>query len=798
MIFFSLFYFAGDVNIVTNKEYIFSLFLILNGSLYYAFLISAITSLLSNKDVATKMFRADVASIHMFLQLRDVPEGLRLRIDQLMQFSLTQQCGCNESIFLKDIPKPLLREIKHTYINQLQQLPFFAGLSSRFIELCVERLVYRTYVPGSVVYFQNERRREVLLIKTGKIELKVHSAQGALFTCMAGDSIGDFQLIFGNPSEVTAQASTFTEVMVLSLEAFTEAVQAHNLGSSISVDQWLAEQSTALQATIDSHRRHLVKFVKTRMTIEVTRKNKRMLDMMADIHTARVAWIILPDAIFRPVWAAFSLLGMVYFTFAIPMRVLAYLQCPAASMHKCLSLWDYSLVIDYMWDVFFVVDLVLHCFFFAFKSYENDQHTVVTDRREICRRFWRTPVAYLHVLAVMPIDLLSLRWGYLLCMRLSKLLWVSLMFDRISLILYYFEHDSASKKALLSTEGITVIHLAIITFLVMLWTAVGWAMLRLETDGTGFVGSFYWTMTTMTTVGFGDITPETNIETLFTVMFCIVGPSCSATIIANAASFFNSTDVSVDNVSHRQLVVKTFLSTVIPEVEIPGRRKSSVMRMEKKTAISAMSVSNTSAGRRRSSGRSHCQVHPVESVLDVVNEDNSSPVLTAGGLPKRRNSGALVPSQFPKSPSVSGLPSFRKKSEDCSPATKHAHVLSYLEYVGRERCGLDENKLLRSLLPDYMQESLQQASVMSVVLSSNFYSKCNSGFLRDVMLVSDIMRLNLCKLMICYCMGLSLSTFQRMEVRFVPQNSMILNAGSAVSASYMILSGKIECRQVYQ
>lgn len=721
------------------------------------------------------MFRADVANVHTFLQLRDVPTGLRVRIDQLFQFSLTRQSGCSEKIFLQDIPKSLLLEIKSTYATQLRQLPFFSSLSPRFIQLCVERLVYRTYVPGSVVYFQSERRREVLLIKTGKIDLKVHAAKGALFTCMAGDSIGDFQLIFGNSSEVTAQASTFTEVMVLSLDAFTEAIRVYNLGSSMSVDQWLALQSSALQATIESHRKHLVKFVKTRQTIEVTRKNKRMLDMMADIHTAQAAWIILPDSAFRPVWAALSLLGMTYFIFAIPLRLVAYLQCPAATSGTlqpalCLSSWDHSLAVDYLWDLFFVVDLALHCCSFAFKSFENDQHMVVTDRRQIFRRFWRSPSASVYGLAVLPLDLLSLRWGYLLCLRLSKLLWTALLFDKISVILYYFEHDSTKKQALLSTEGITVIHLAIITFLVMLWTAVGWALLRVESDAEGFVASLYWTMTTMTTVGFGDITPETNLETLFTVLFCIVGPSCSATIIANAASFFNSTDVSVDNVSHRQLVVKTFLSTVMPDVEVAGqgRRKSSLMRMEKKlpvsslgTAVAALSAPGGGGGtRRRRRSSSHLRVHPVESALDVVDEDDSGASLSlslspAGGQVRgRRNSreGVIGPLSMLGTSSmkssagsssrnlngVSGLGGFsalRKRSEDTSVAVKHSHVVAYLDYVARERQGLDERKLARLLLPDYMQEALQQARVMEVVLSANFFSKCNSGFLRDVMLV---------------------------------------------------------------
>ena len=746
--------YQGDISIVTNKEFVFSLFLILNGSLYYAFLISAITSFLSNKDVATKMFRGDMAHIQSLLQLRGVPDGLQQRINQLLQFSLTQQRGCNEKNFLEDIPKPLLRDIKLTYTAQLQQLPFFTSLSLHFIELCVERLAYRTYVPGSVVYFQNERRREVLLIKTGKIELKVHTAKGALFTCMAGDSIGDFQLIFGNPSEVTAQASTFTEVMVLSLASFTEAIQVHNLGSKLTVDQWLAEQREALQATIDSHRKHLVKFVKTRQTIEVTRKNKRMLDMMEDIHTVHSAWVVLPESRIRPLWSAISLIGIAYFVFVIPFRILSYSKCSASSMKVCLSSWDHSLIVDYAWDIFFVADLVLNCFFFAFKIYENDQHMLITNKRLIFNRFWQSQVSVKYILPMLPLDFLSLSWGYLLCLRLPKLLWTFELFSRLDVILYYHEHYSVKKQALLSTEGITVIHLAIVTFLVMLWTAVCWTLLRMESDGEGFVAGLYWTMTTMTTVGYGDIVPLTNFETLFTVTFCVIGPSCCAAIIAIAASFFNSTDVSVDNISHRQVVVKSFMGTVLPEIDqSQGRRKSSLLRLENKSSF----IGASNSVRKYSFEKSNCRVYPVDSALDVVNEDDTAkPMSTQVGPGRGRRSSqftlnpASVPEKSPfslggnslyrslSSSSFNGISTLRNnKNDDDFLGSKRAQVLAYLEHVARERNGLDENKLISLLLPDYMQEDLQQAKVMEVVLSSNFFSKCNSGFLRDAMLVRE-------------------------------------------------------------
>jgi len=48
----------GDITPRNNSETCFTLFLIVNSSLFYAFLISSMTSLMGNRDVATNGFRA--------------------------------------------------------------------------------------------------------------------------------------------------------------------------------------------------------------------------------------------------------------------------------------------------------------------------------------------------------------------------------------------------------------------------------------------------------------------------------------------------------------------------------------------------------------------------------------------------------------------------------------------------------------------------------------------------------------------------------------------------------------------
>ncbi len=70
----------GDIHPVSDAEYLFSLVSIVIASLFYAALISSLTSFLGNREVTTKRSRGELESIMRYMTVRRIPRPLQDRV----------------------------------------------------------------------------------------------------------------------------------------------------------------------------------------------------------------------------------------------------------------------------------------------------------------------------------------------------------------------------------------------------------------------------------------------------------------------------------------------------------------------------------------------------------------------------------------------------------------------------------------------------------------------------------------------------------------------------------------------
>ena len=78
------------------------------------------------------------------------------------------------------------------------------------------------------------------------------------------------------------------------------------------------------------------------------------------------------------------------------------------------------------------------------------------------------------------------------------------------------------------------------------WITCGWLVIgganNFETIRSTYLSSLYWTVTTLTTVGYGDVVPHTNWEKLYAIFVMIIGVGVYGFIIGNVASLLSKKD----------------------------------------------------------------------------------------------------------------------------------------------------------------------------------------------------------------------------------------------------------------
>ena len=75
------------------------------------------------------------------------------------------------------------------------------------------------------------------------------------------------------------------------------------------------------------------------------------------------------------------------------------------------------------------------------------------------------------------------------------------------------------------------------------WVACGWlALIEVDPDlgiSTNYIRALYWTVTTLTTVGYGDILPQTNVQMIYAMFIQLVGFAAFGYLIGDVVTLLS-------------------------------------------------------------------------------------------------------------------------------------------------------------------------------------------------------------------------------------------------------------------
>ncbi|KAL1122122.1 hypothetical protein AAG570_003528 [Ranatra chinensis] len=273
-------------------------------------------------------------------------------------------------------------------------------------------------------------------------------------------------------------------------------------------------------------------------------------------------WTVLHYSPFKAVWDWIILLLVMYTAIVTPYVAAFLLNEPGYTTRKNKRYGDDPIVIiDLIVDVTFIVDILIN-----FRTtYVNKNDEVVSHPGKIAVHYLRGWFL-IDLVAAIPFDLLlfgsdtdelgldtdetTTLIGLLKTARLLRLVRVARKIDR------YSEYGAAVLLLLMATFALIAHWLACIWYAIgnaerpHLTSKVGWLdILANDThqfyhhNNTGgptinskYITALYFTFSSLTSVGFGNVAPNTDAEKIFTICVMLVGSLMYASIFGNVSA----------------------------------------------------------------------------------------------------------------------------------------------------------------------------------------------------------------------------------------------------------------------
>ena len=561
----------GDVVPVNSAETLYAFLWIVVGVTVNAAIIGNVANIVANleNELAEYIMRAD--QIKSFMHRHHVRHDLQDRVEHFMAYLWATHSGmANEDSFIKELPYTLqIAVTEHTRMGLIRDCPFFDFCSIDIIKaltLCLKPLIFSV---GDILAHEDDMGQEMFFLERGSVE--VASGDGkTVFATLSnkGCFFGETSVFFKTKRQNTLRAATFCEVLQLDKCDLDEELRQRDFDLSrmlvvfTNIANSNKRRNAAVKANLNASRKDHTKL----------HKLIQLEDSLAQ--GSKVRNICLPNSKCRSIWDFLSLIFTINIVLVIPYRVAFVIDATASNMAS----W---LLLDGSIDIFFILDTYARSNHFTFIQ----NGATVTNKEEI-RSDYRKKGMLLDVISCLPLEVLVtvLGFQYIFFLRLGHLIRVR----RLPEYVHRMEGYLALWNIRISSATALLLKMFFFYMLANHWCACIWFIIHryLErdvqftwattdcTEGDGiasngclakwdtFIGehnvcnqaistcyirAVHFVVTTLSTVGYGDISPVTELETLWQNAVVLIGACFFAGIIGAFAAYLSHNDTSGSN-----------------------------------------------------------------------------------------------------------------------------------------------------------------------------------------------------------------------------------------------------------
>lgn len=465
-----------------------------------------------------------------------MPFELQERVEQYFEYTWAQHKGFNEEILLKNEFPPALQIaiVRHVTEDMILSNPVFTTCKKNGMNMnpliysIVAKLQQEIFCSHDTIILPRDPR--MVLLEKGDADVVTEKGQ-VVRTITSGDSFDVIALFWPEEQHMLLRGVQYCETWILGKREFDSIVQTLDGETQRNI------VNAAEQYKINSASANIAKNLgKAKLS-----KVFSMKESSAEAHTRR---IFQPDSRVQRLWNLLMLAILLYILIYFPVRTCFHANMPV----------DATIIFDYFVDVLLWIDIFLRWTCFAY----DDGWSVVTKPEEIARTY-KDLWAAKDIASSIPFDIIYYILAFsgvfdwdiqlLATFRLNRML----RLFRLRMYLHSLEEWMNTRYvAWRIVKLIAAILLSAHIFGSAFYflgtkSTGGWLdanELRDESLLTNYIISVYWGVTTLTTVGYGDIVPTSQSGMIFTTFILVAGGIMYSVVVADLDEIVAQSDIT--------------------------------------------------------------------------------------------------------------------------------------------------------------------------------------------------------------------------------------------------------------
>uniref|UniRef100_A0A7N5ZYH0 Voltage-gated potassium channel subunit Kv11.1 n=1 Tax=Anabas testudineus TaxID=64144 RepID=A0A7N5ZYH0_ANATE len=199
----------GNVSPNTNPEKIFSICVMLIGSLMYASIFGNVSAIIQRLYSGTARYHTQMLRVKEFIRFHQIPGGLRQRLEEYFQHAWSYTNGIDMNAVLKGFPECLQADIcLHLNRTLLQNCKAFRGANKGCLRALAMRFKTTHAPPGDTLVHSGDILTALYFISRGSIEILKDDVVVAILG--RNDIFGESISLYGRPGKSSADVRALT------------------------------------------------------------------------------------------------------------------------------------------------------------------------------------------------------------------------------------------------------------------------------------------------------------------------------------------------------------------------------------------------------------------------------------------------------------------------------------------------------------------------------------------------------------------------------------------------------------